>query len=374
MIRSPYKIVSSLLAKGDNLMKNKKLSVMVILTLIFVLLFASTGANAAANSGAVVFITGDQVAYAADQEVVIHVTISNPTNRPVKVLKWFTPAEDVEEPLFTVLRDGQAVSYMGAIYKRPAPTSADYISLKAGESLSRDVALSAYYDFSVTGTYTVFYNVASVELSGPKGLLPSKNTETLSSNALELKIDGRPAPLQEYVSPEAVSGTTSFVKCTTTQQTTLVTARDEAANYSSGALNYLQAGLQGLRYTTWFGIYNSSRYNTVTAHFDSISDAMDTAPVTFNCGCKKKYYAYVYPNQPYIIYLCRVFWTAPMTGTDSKAGTLIHEMSHFYVVASTDDYVYGQTGAKSLAITDPDLAINNADNHEYFAENTPPLP
>ena len=63
-----------------------------------------------------------------------------------------------------------------------------------------------------------------------------------------------------------------------------------------------------------------------------------------------------------------------LTGTDSKAGTLIHEMSHFTVVAGTDDYVYGQAGAKNLAITNPNNAVNNADNHEYFAENTPALP
>ena len=93
--------------------------------------------------------------------------------------------------------------------------------------------------------------------------------------------------------------------------------------------------------------------------------------MTFDCGCKQKYYAYVYPNQPYNIYVCSVFWQAPMTGTDSKAGTLIHEMSHFTVVAGTDDYVYGQTGAKNLAITNPDNAVINADNHEYFAENNP---
>jgi peptidyl-Lys metalloendopeptidase len=101
---------------------------------------------------------------------------------------------------------------------------------------------------------------------------------------------------------------------------------------------------------------------------------MDTASVTLDCGCRKKYYAYVYPTQPYTIYLCSVFWTAPLTGTDSKAGTLIHEMSHFNVVAGTDDYVYGQAGAKNLAITNPAQAIDNADNHEYFAENNPALP
>ncbi len=171
-----------------------------------------------------------------------------------------------------------------------------------------------------------------------------------------------------------MTGTTTYTKCTTTQQAALVTARLEASNYSTNALDYLNAGTLSARFTTWFGIFNATRYDTVTTHYSAISSAMDTAPVTFNCGCKKRYYAYVYPNRPYEIFLCKVFWTAPMTGTDSKAGTLIHEMSHFYVVASTDDWVYGQTGAKSLAITDPEKAITNADNHEYFAENTPYQP
>ncbi len=124
----------------------------------------------------------------------------------------------------------------------------------------------------------------------------------------------------------------------------------------------------------WFGLFEPSRYSTVTTHFTAISDAWDNAGVTFDCKCKQNYYAYVYPDKPYYIYLCKVFWLAPLTGTDSQGGTLIHEMSHFYVVASTEDYVYGQTGARSLAITDPELAINNADNHEYFAENNPFLP
>jgi peptidyl-Lys metalloendopeptidase len=79
----------------------------------------------------------------------------------------------------------------------------------------------------------------------------------------------------------------------------------------------------------------------------------------------------VYANQPYKIYVCRAFWSAPLAGTDSKGGTLIHEMSHFTAVAGTGDLVYGQTAAANLAVTNPAGAITNADNHEYFAENTP---
>jgi len=89
------------------------------------------------------------------------------------------------------------------------------------------------------------------------------------------------------------------------------------------------------------------------------------------------------------MYFCGAYWSAPTTGTDSKvsfkcfsrhiaityhdsqAGTMIHEASHYTANGGTDDYVYGQSGAKSLATSNPDEAVFNADNHEYFAENNP---
>ena len=117
---------------------------------------------------------------------------------------------------------------------------------------------------------------------------------------------------------------------------------------------------------------SDQRWAEARTHFERSRDAFQTQALTLDCSCKKKgTYAYVYPNQPYKIYVCGAFWSAPMTGTDSKGGTLVHEMSHFNVVAGTDDVVYGQSGAKNLAITDPAGALNNADSHEYFAENNP---
>ena len=44
------------------------------------------------------------------------------------------------------------------------------------------------------------------------------------------------------------------------------------------------------------------------------------------------------------------------------------------MIAGTDDYAYGQTAAKQLAISNAAQARFNADSHEYFAENTPNLP
>ena len=126
----------------------------------------------------------------------------------------------------------------------------------------------------------------------------------------------------------------------------------------------------------WTEYRNSSRYSKVVSNFTEISSALSSKTTTFNCACAPEHataYAYVYPNRPYEIYLCNAFWPAPVTGTESQAGTIIHEMSHFYVVAGTADNAYGQSAARRLAINNPYAAVANADSHEYFAENTPPL-
>lgn len=350
---------------------------MFAVMLVAILTFASiTSVGAAPKSGVTVTLKADQPFYTSEDSIIVHVSIQNTSKNPVKVLKWYTPAEDVEEALFTVSIDGgQQVEYTGAHYKRPAATGNDYMVLHPGEILTRDVDLAQYYDFAQSGIYSVSYDVASWNL------FDDKSVGSLSSNRLDLSIEGRFSVsfTKDTQSPSlaTITGGTSFSKCTASQQASLNTARNEAANYAENALSYLNANTLNQptqRYTTWFGSYLNTRYSTATSHFSAISNAFNTQNVKFDCGCKKTYYAYVYPSQPYTIYLCKAFWTAPMTGTDSKAGTLIHEMSHFNVVAGTDDWVYGQAGAQNLAISNPDNAVDNADNHEYFAENTPAQP
>ncbi|CAE6494350.1 unnamed protein product [Rhizoctonia solani] len=53
------------------------------------------------------------------------------------------------------------------------------------------------------------------------------------------------------------------------------------------------------------------------------------------------------------IYLCGSFWSPATTGTDSQAGTIVHELSHFTVNGGTEDHVYSQTLAKKLAKSNP---------------------
>ncbi len=323
-----------------------------------------------ANGTLKVDIAFEKTAFSGGEDVNVTVTVSNPEKRAIRVLRWYTPIDGVEESLFTVTRDGKEVEYVGRHYKRPEPIDKDFIVLRGGESFTRTVKLNDYYDLSGGGTFIVRYEVRSLDVydKGPRnGDRVAELISNVDSAWVDADASARPQP------PPPPPGTlNSFNKCTVSQQASVLSARDQAAAYASNSLGYLDGSVNaGARYTTWFGVYSSSRYNTVLGNFGAIKSAMDSAQVRFDCGCKQNYFAYVYPTQPYNIYLCKVFWQVPTSGTDSQAGTLVHEMSHFNVVAGTDDVVYGQTGAKNLAISNPNQAVQNADSHEYFAENTP---
>ena len=355
-------------------MNKSKLRLNVLVLVLLIALVITSVVSAAPKDGPTVKLSVAQGDFDSTQDVLVSVTISNPTKHTVRILKWFTPVEGFEEPLFFILRDGEPVSYIGAIYKRPAATGKDYISLKAGESITSVVNLGEYYDLSVSGQYEVSYAVTTYNLFNEKGNA-FKFRDVLTSDPITFKSTGRPTKRPTPTpTPPPPGSKDVFSACTVDQQSDILAARSQATIYSLDSKNYLNKNTLDSRYNTWFGTYTTTRYSTVNTHFNAIYSAFDTATITYNCKCKQPYYAYVYPNQPYEIYLCKYFWLAPLEGTDSKAGTLIHEMSHFDVVASTDDFVYGQTGAMNLAITNPDDAVMNADNHEYFAENTPYLP
>jgi len=276
------------------------------------------------------------------------------------------------------------MKYEGALVKRPLPSAADFTILRPGESRVSRVDLAGAYDLRTSGDYTVTFASPMQHASLSTGeMLRQDSGAPMIAKSVPVRawIDGsdrlgKGNNTQAKGKPGSggtvVNGVT-YVGCSSTQISGAGNAVVQARVYSENAKGYLNTGTVGPRYTTWFGAYTSTRYNTAKSHFTSIDAALDQSggQIKINCGCNQNYYAYVYPTKPYEIFVCKVFWTAPLTGTDSKAGTLIHETSHFNVVAGTDDHVYGQSGAKSLALSDPDAALDNADSHEYFAENNP---
>lgn len=307
--------------------------------------------------------------------------MTNRSSEILYVLRWETPLDGMSKSIFNVSYNGVPVRYMDKIVHWGHPEAKDFVRIAPGQTLSAEVNLAASYEMVEGGNYSVgfagdmSYVVAE---DAVKGNVSELGAAQLDADPVSVYSAGRSPAF--YSQLGATTGPLTFVKaatyanCTATRQTTAGAGHTQAKSYATNALNYLNAGSTGARYTTWFGSYTATRYSTVKSHFSKISAALNNSTVTYDCFCEANLadaYAYVYPNQPYTIHVCNAFWSAPTSGTDSRGGTIVHEMSHFTVNGGTQDYVYGQTGAKNLARTNPNKAVANADSHEYFGENTP---
>ena len=333
-------------------------------------LLALFGAGAA-HAGLKATIDVDKAWLGPQDDVVAKVTITNEGRGMALVPRWQIPGRVLDADLFEVTQDGRPVRYTGRLAKRPAPTPQDFVRLAPGKSVSGETELSRHYDILDGGEYIVVFRMDL--LDGTLADELRRPSDEVFSNEVAIWRDApvrtRPVDWDSLNAPVGEGYTA--IGCGASDSVN--SAFSGATNYATGAKNYLNSKTYqtvGPRYTTWFGTSTSSNFNTVKSHFVSIEDAFLNKPVVIDCTCTASYYAYVYPTDPYRIYVCNAYRSAPTTGTDSKAGTLIHEMSHFNVVAGTDDWAYGQSACKKLAKR-PNKAIDNADSHEYFAENTP---
>jgi RHS repeat-associated protein len=107
-------------------------------------------------------------------------------------------------------------------------------------------------------------------------------------------------------------------------------------------------------FLTWFGAHDSGRKATVSSGFQAIAAALKMGFSWHYIkwgGKNRDAYAYVYPGGALELWFGKAFWKAPLTGADSKAGTIVHELSH--EVAGTQDVIYGRRSAAALATQSP---------------------
>ncbi|KAJ1299958.1 hypothetical protein OPQ81_002625 [Rhizoctonia solani] len=219
--------------------------------------------------------------------------------------------------------------------------SVDFTFLAPGQSLERVHTLSEVYNFTTTGSgqyriepYNRFHHVDALGsvLSFEAKTQPSR-FKIVGGLARSHKIALKSLGLSNKPTQRLQIG------CTIDQQSMITEAATYADQYISNALTYLQS-LNGYtpRYGAWF----------VSA--ERCFRPMIACPTRVKMGLW--------------------FWSRPAYGSNSKAGTIIHELSHF---TGTEDYVYGEAGSLQLARSSPLMAVMNADNHMYFAENNPSL-
>lgn len=355
------------------------------ISVALLLALATVSAAAAAPEGRLVALTemaaDSQAVTDGSERLTARFTLHNDTLETLRVLVWHTPLAGFSNDLFLVERDGEPVPYTGRLVKWGQPTAEDYVEIESGGFVSTTFDPSAVYDMSQPGHYTIRYRDELLELEALHGrhAPPLKGASGVRIEGTEVVTNELLVQLNVFNKGTKGGGgdpqtrPPTFVACTNEQQTALVQALETAALMSRESRGYLQSLPEGLRptdarYDEWFGAYSPNNYSTVTTNFVAIESAFTAQTVQFHCDCTSSSFAFVYPTKPYEIHLCKAFWNAALTGTDSRGGTLVHEMSHFDVVSNTDDVVYGQTACRGLADTQPQNAIRNADSHEYFAE------
>ncbi|KAM5535100.1 hypothetical protein V8D89_011186 [Ganoderma adspersum] len=313
------------------------------------------------------------------------------TNTGDETLRLLNDPNGVLNPLpadtFTITSpDGARPSFTGVRVKyspSQAAKSTDpaaFTVLEPGASVSIAHDIASAYNFTTTGhrEYTIkapnsFYAVDANNAVSLVSATTEPHSATLTGGDL---VAIRGPGLTGSIRKRA-----NFNGCSEEQQAALTAAALGAYDYATAAWSYLDyyfnnadADSDTPRYSTWFGAPDSdgaARHGTVLSHFERMA-GNDFTAFSYDCTCTDPgVFAYVYPEQFGAVYLCGAFWDAPPRGTDSKAGTLVHEASHFTVNGGTKDYAYGQTDAMALAQSNPEEAVMNADSHEYFAENNP---
>jgi peptidyl-Lys metalloendopeptidase len=332
---------------------------------------------------------------AGDSNSTIRVNLTNSGSVPLSILRWDTPFEStLSSNVFRIKRLTknwpllETAEYVGREIKRASPESSHFLLLQPGATVSTEVVLNEHYQIQATGSHAVKFtgDFHYTDATAPSDFdLRARKVGFLNDLALAkiqsagVMIDLYPRQL-DALSPTVRILPPIYENCSVGQQTAI----QAAAVVAEQMVNTATADLSGLaddekasspRYNTWFGAYTDTRFDQVLSQYQDIGQALAQAKIRFDCRCEEAgVFAYVYPSRPYNIFLCPAFVAANIDGTDSRAGTIIHELSHFTILGGTDDHAYGQLGAQALASSDPNRAIGNADSMEYFAENTPTLP
>lgn len=307
--------------------------------------------------------------YLSNDALRVKVTYSNVSDRDIKFLVWGSALEpQMTHEFLSIEVDGQPVPYIGIHAKRLPPTAAAYRLIRAGESVSGEVDVGRSYDIKSKGLYGVSYSGLDVSAGTALRKQSLKATLNVSEDRL-FRQNNRRTPIIQ-------------ASCNATQRAQIneaLTIAERIAQVAVRDLNNAPISLRpsARRYREWFGAYSAGRYAGVLRGMSRIASALQNNPIGFDCTCdisnRNNTFAFVFKGDPFNMNVCPVFFRVAARGTDSRSGTIIHEISHFTVVADTDDFssALNQSGSRALARNNPSSAVRNANAFEYFAENTP---
>ena len=348
-------------------------------------------------------ITRNQYKFGEDVEC--NVTITNTESQDHRILARDTPLDGLRDDIFyvnTTAADGTELSvpYDSIMVKRGPAYEDEFegIIIRAMSSVVSTVDLSEAYSFANPGIYNVqLYTTFYYHLDGV-------TTQHVYSNIahfiIELGSTDQPPKLtrgelarldsdkQLIVADHKPKQNVTGCKTPIIKGKYPKSSKKDIEKSFSLAYDKIEDSIAALSiknnvlYKTWFG----STYNPVVSKcYNKMYNAMGTYQYTLFANptkkdnkdvCKDSEYAFTYTDCK-TIYLCSKYFSAPLKNENSKTGVIVHEMSH--AAAGTEDVklngkkVYGRKQCKELAKNNPQLAVKNGDNYQYFSEDVKKL-
>jgi peptidyl-Lys metalloendopeptidase len=346
----------------------------------------------------------------------ITITVTNKSNNALFLPRPGTPLEDPDGHLygliFQIKNDaGEEVKFVGRFVNvRPASIDGFYIRIEPGQSLSKEINLSADYDLSKGGNFKVVYDQPYAgEVHMSEGEAVSSDATTVRSNELDIWVSSSLAIGAKDISftPLSTSAPGLPEGCDATQTYTAFMAKLAASIRADDALGYLEDlytvetihhedGINTYRphmkpdfkYTYWFGQPddNTEEFDHIPS-YTSVWEKTDFYPLkvmdavtmragslnsTYICGCKSNYApttaAWADQSQPYLVHLCDFFFNLD---ANSQAETFVHEWSHFSDVnaRTTIDHAQGRQQSHALASSNRAFAGDNGDTYGLFSQD-----
>jgi len=311
-------------------------------------------------------------------------SLTNTHNTPLILLKWNTPLDKLypfPADMFYIrpLQDEKSPVYIGIAQKRFLVAS-DLVTIQPNETFQVSINLLDGYWFPSLGEHEVFFSAPIFVHEGLKEEVDLSDFESIPVSSAPISViitSLAPTPNLLTHSNNSLETISAFTNCDSNLQTQSRTADQSSNSIVGSVITYLSGiscsstATQLQRYVTWFGTCDANRLKTVATNYNNIRNRINSGyRMTCNTGCSSGVYAYVYPSDnTFTVYVCSGYINAGNCNTDSKAGTIVHEISHFTPVAGTSDHAYGQANCRNLASTNPARAIQNADNYEYMAES-----
>jgi len=286
------------------------------------------------------------------------VSFTNDLSGNAHLLKWRTPFDELEGLYSFVVnnKDGEQMEYKGPIALRLEPQGYDLLEFCLYQTRSVTVNLGDAFDFPEVGRYQVQIVVRLLNSS-----------VVLTSNVVDVDVT-TPSAVKVLDAPKTPY--ISFRNCDASHRNIISPAWSEfgvAAGMmkSTVVVNPQQSAL----YKTWFGVYDSGRYNFVYNCINRLDADFRANGKEFYCnpsGCSPGVVAYVTSGAPNTIHVCQIYF---QLSNRDHIFVIVHEEMHFGAICGAPDYVYGRQGSMALAVSNPGNAVRNSDNYRFYGED-----